>query len=266
MGIMRIFPPVVNIDRAVRMKNNGVVATHAYEVEIKSLLGSKERADALRERMRERDAGLLCHGAHAQKNHYFIGGNIRELCSRILPHIAPERRDALRDIAAHAKDFSARTRWADGMVLVVLKVSMDDAAARLRGAASDRRDNTTSANGTARLEFEAETPGLTLEALDDLLLQSGFTCQAKWSREREEYTFLGANVTIDKNAGYGYVAEFERVIDDATKAEATKAELRALLADLGIAELPPDRLERMFAHYNAHWPEYYGTDKVFVIE
>jgi hypothetical protein len=38
------------------------------------------------------------------------------------------------------------------------------------------------------------------------------------------------------------------------------------MAKLGVEELPQDRLERMFAHYNAHWPEYYGTEKVFVIE
>ena len=50
--------------------------------------------------------------------------------------------------------------------------------------------------------------------------------QAKWSREREEHTFKGLNVCIDKNAGYGYVAELERVIDDAKKmAEAIKSEL-----------------------------------------
>jgi hypothetical protein len=30
--------------------------------------------------------------------------------------------------------------------------------------------------------------------------------------------------------------------------------------------LAQERLERMFAHYNQNWPEYYGTTKVFIIE
>ncbi len=30
-------------------------------------------------------------------------------------------------------------------------------------------------------------------------------------------------------------------------------------------ELAQDRLERMFEHYNKNWPEYYGTEKVFLI-
>jgi len=35
------------------------------------------------------------------------------------------------------------------------------------------------------------------------------------------------------------------------------------MAKLGATELTQDRLERMFAYYNANWPAYYGTEKVF---
>jgi adenylate cyclase class IV len=73
-------------------------------------------------------------------------------------------------------------------------------------------------------------------------------------------------VCLDKNAGYGYVAEFEKVTDDALKVDTLKAELRSLMSELGVTELPQDRLERMFAHYNQHWAEYYGTNNVFTIE
>ncbi len=73
-------------------------------------------------------------------------------------------------------------------------------------------------------------------------------------------------VCIDRNAGYGYLAEFERVLDDAARAAAVEAELRELMAALGCEELAQDRLERMFAYYNANWSEYYGTDRTFVIE
>jgi len=39
-----------------------------------------------------------------------------------------------------------------------------------------------------------------------------------------------------------------------------------LMAELGVAELPQDRLARMFDFYNQNWPDYYGTDKTFTIE
>ena len=74
------------------------------------------------------------------------------------------------------------------------------------------------------------------------------------------------NVCIDKNAGYGYLAEFEKVLDDEAALASARAEIEAVMQELGVAELPQERLERMFAHYNQNWPDYYGTDKVFVIE
>ena len=74
------------------------------------------------------------------------------------------------------------------------------------------------------------------------------------------------NVTLDKNAGYGWLAEFERVVEDETMVDSAGKEVRALMRELAVDELPQDRLERMFAHYNARWPEYYGTEKIFIIE
>ena len=71
---------------------------------------------------------------------------------------------------------------------------------------------------------------------------------------------------MDRNAGYGYLAEFEKMIDDGREAEYAKQELKALMAELKCQELAQDRLERMFTFYNEHWEEYYGTDKVFVVE
>ncbi len=74
------------------------------------------------------------------------------------------------------------------------------------------------------------------------------------------------NISIDKNAGYGYLAEFEKITTDESKLDAIKQELLAFMETVGASELKQDRLERMFAHYNAHWPEYYGTEKTFIIE
>jgi adenylate cyclase class IV len=98
-----------------------------------------------------------------------------------------------------------------------------------------------------------------------MLISAGFQYQAKWSREREEYACSGISICLDRNAGYGWLAEFEKVVGSEGEVEAARQAVRALMAQFGAQELQQDRLERMFAFYNAHWGEYYGTDKVFTI-
>jgi adenylate cyclase class IV len=147
-------------------------------------------------------------------------------------------------------EFSIRTRQRNDEVLFVIKASIDEG---------------TSANSVKRMEFEEVVP-VSLDELDALLLAAGFIYQAKWSREREEYAYKGASVSLDKNAGYGYLAEFEKITHDETDAETVRLELDALMQELEVVELDQDRLARMFDHYNRNWPEYYGTDKVFLVE
>ncbi len=146
-------------------------------------------------------------------------------------------------------DFSVRTREKDGTTLLVVKASVG----------SD-----TSSNGVTRMEFEEEL-NLSLDDLDNLLLSADLRYQAKWSRDREEYLCLGVNVCLDRNAGYGWLAEFEKVVGQESALEFARQEVRALMEQCGVQELQQDRLERMFAFYNAHWGEYYGTDKVFTV-
>lgn len=236
---------------------------HSYEIEIKSLLGGKEKADELISKMKASDPSLQVKGSHKQLNHYFVPstGNLKTLFENVKNILSTEEKNKLEDLANKAKDFSVRTRWAtsvatdsgwtDGAVILVVKATIDD---------------TTSSNGTARLEFESKLNNLTLEELDKLILDSGFAYQAKWSRERSDYTYNNMSVSIDKNAGYGYLAEFEMVVDDKEKAEETKFLIRKIMQDLGVAELPQDRLARMFDFYNKNWEQYYGTENIFNIE
>ncbi|MEX0934790.1 MAG: CYTH domain-containing protein [Candidatus Paceibacterota bacterium] len=223
--------------------------SHTYEIEIKSLLGSEENAKALKEQLNEKEVEAV--GTHSQLNHYFNSpGDLSELEKEILSHIPEERRDALRKIIEEGEDHSVRTREADGTVLFIIKASIDEGS---------------SANTVSRIEFEEEVD-MSLDELDQLLLDSGLTYQAKWSREREEFRLDDTNITIDKNAGYGYLAEFEKVVEDEEKVPEVRSDLARLMDELGVEELSQDRLERMFAHYNENWEEYYGTDKIFVIE
>lgn len=223
---------------------------NTFEIEVKSLLGEPEKAKELVDRMVTLDPNLKKIGSNRQLNHYFEGGDINSLASAVEPHLGSVTAQKLKDIVARGKDFSIRTRQKDEQVLLVVKASVDAG---------------TSANAVSRLEFE-EPVNLSLAELDKLLEEAGFKYQAKWSREREEYSYKGVNVCLDKNAGYGYLAEFEKVIDDESLLASARAEIDSVMTELGVVELPQDRLERMFAHYNQHWPDYYGTEKVFVIE
>ncbi|MBI5004321.1 CYTH domain-containing protein [Candidatus Kaiserbacteria bacterium] len=222
----------------------------SYEVEVKALLGGPERADEIRRALRDTDPTCDLRTKGKQLNHYFMGGTLQALAQAIAPHLSLGARVKLADFALHAKDFSVRTRQKDDQVLFVIKASVDD---------------TTSANGIARMEIE-EPVSLSLNDLDEIILGAEFNYQAKWSREREEYLCSGVNVTLDKNAGYGWLAEFERVVDDPTKLTEAEAHVRALMDTLKVEELPQDRLARMFAFYNEHWPEYYGTENIFEIQ
>lgn len=223
--------------------------TH-YEIEIKSLLGEKAQADALKRKMRELDPESTQVAHNTQLNHYFTGGDVSKLLELTAQLFTEDARQRLEHIVDAGASFSVRTRQKDEQVLLVVKASVDAG---------------TSDNTVSRLEFE-EPVGLSLDKLDELVQRAGFTYQAKWSREREEYAYKGATVCIDRNAGYGYLAEFEKVAEDEAELEGIRADLALLMEELGVAELPQDRLERMFAHYNANWPDYYGTDKTFVIE
>ena len=224
---------------------------HIYEVEIKSLLGSKDKAQELKELLtKNNNLKFLSKGR--QLNHYFnTPKDLDVLYNVVLPYTPEEKILSLQKIIKEGKKVSVRTRESDGKVLFIIKASINEHS---------------SDNGVSRIEFEIETEDLGLEQLDNLLLKAGLSYQAKWSREREEFQIENMHICIDRNAGYGYLAEFELVVDDESLVEQSRKQILDFMEGLGVLELPQDRLERMFSHYNEHWKEYYGADKTFVVE
>src|SRR5690606_2987182 len=221
-----------------------------YEVEIKSLLGSKDAVDNLKRQLGQL-SGFKRIGGSNQLNHYFIytsddGPRLLESAKNFL---SPEAHENLQKIM-NANEVSVRTRDADGKIYFVAKLSIGD---------------DSSANGVKRIEIQ-EQIDLTLDELDQKLLDAGLEYQAKWSRERENFQIDDMQVTIDKNAGYGYVSEFELEVNDEAQIDAAYRRIKDLMQYLSIEELAQDRLERMFEHYNKNWEHYYGTDKILVIE
>jgi adenylate cyclase class IV len=190
--------------------------------------------------------------SESQKNHYFEGGSLEGLSHIFSSLVGEQDRVKLADIQSKAKSFSVRTRGTSTQTIIVVKATVNDES---------------SSNGTARIEWEVDLFPMTLEEIDQKAIESGFSYQAKWSREREGYVLNADTVLcLDKNAGYGYLVEFERVIDDPSLVEATRAELLSMIESLGYAELDQARLARMFDFYNKNWRDYYGTEKVFTIE
>lgn len=221
-----------------------------FEIEIKSFLGGADHAEALKAKMQELDPNYKHVSSNKQLNHYFQDGDLQKLYENVESLFTGEQHEKFKKIAERGTDFSVRSRQRDEEVLLVVKASLDEG---------------TSENTVKRMEFE-ESVLITLDELDKRVLDAGFSYQAKWSREREEYEYKGANVCLDKNAGYGYLAEFEKIVTDESEVDAVKDEIDLLMKELGVVELEQDRLARMFAHYNENWPEYYGTDKTFLIE
>jgi predicted adenylyl cyclase CyaB len=221
-----------------------------YEVEIKSLLGEQENAVALKERMLTLDPSTVIVSQNKQLNHYFEGGDVQKLYEATKHLFDETQLKKFEVMATRGKNFSVRSRQKDDEVLLVVKASVDEG---------------TSENTVLRMEFE-EPVALSLADLDQLVLESGYRYQAKWSREREEYVCKDINVCLDKNAGYGYLAEFEKIVaDESGLSEARKA-IDELMNELEVLELSQERLGRMFDFYNQNWADYYGTDKTFNIE
>lgn len=222
------------------------------EVEVKSLLGKQAAADAFIESIDQFNPELI--EISNQLNHYFIGDDIDAVARATKALFSDAQQQELTQIVNQGQNHSVRTRQLNDLVLLVIKASIDE---------------TTSSNGITRLEFEHQVQ-LSLNELDQKILAAGYEYQAKWSRHRQlwEVVFQGTKVfiSLDKNAGYGYLAEFEIGVDHQAQVADARAKIDALMRKLDVQELSQDRLARMFAHYNQHWSEYYGTDKTFVIE
>lgn len=221
------------------------------EVEVKVLLRKSTEVVKLKKQFKQLDKNSRQFAKSSQLNHYFLAGNCNKLIKKLKYYMSAAE---LLELDAMLKDpinLSIRTRKLNEVYIIVIKKTVD---------------TTNSVHGTARSELEYRINVNSIDELDKLLLECDFKYQAKWSRDREEYKFQDYNVSIDRNAGYGYIVEFEKIVESISEVENTKGNIRQILNKLGLKELPQQRLDRMFEYYNNHWQEYYGTAKVFIID
>lgn len=221
-----------------------------YEIEVKVLLGGKAHVRSLLKKLKIAFPTLSHLSKTSQLNHYFLPGNEEKLLGLLSPYLEKNKLHELKKIFEMSQKYSLRTRWEDGRTLFVVKASThgEDSVHDLR-----------------RLEFEVILP-LGIKNLDELILSAGYLYQSKWSRDRKAYAYKDITVCIDKNAGYGYLAEFEKVIYNESDIEKTRVMILSEIRSLALEELPNDRLNRMFSYYNMHWREYYQTEKTFTVE
>lgn len=218
----------------------------AIEVELKTQIPGK---DWLLQKLGT-DCKFITHDK--QINSYFFSPE-KGVLAKLGEKLSVDSQQQFIDLLKFGKKYSIRTRCEytntsnDGRVTLYIKYAIDD---------------TTSENGVRRQEF-AKPVSITIEALNEILIACGLTVQACWSRQRWSYSYKNMAVAIDFNAGYGWLAEFEIEAQTPSEANVAEAEIRKLLTELEIKVIDPAKLERMFSYYNAHWRDYYLTDKIF---
>ncbi len=223
-----------------------------YEIELKVLLGSTTDRDRFMTNARAKFPDLAQTLDEAQLNHYFTGDVSTRIADAFVEKISTERLGELRSIIEKGSDFSIRSRFiAPDRTILVFKVSMGHGSA---------------VHGAIREEWEEELPGMSINELDALLLSTGLIYLSKWSRKRQTFeTGTGISLCVEQNAGYGHVVEIERVVHTERDGILARDELRRLARELGFEAVNPERLNRMFAYYNQHWPKYYGTEEIFTV-
>lgn len=225
---------------------------NTYEVEVKVLLWSQKNAESLIHNMKSQYADVVQFAESKQLNYYFLRDwDFEKLFDSISKLVEVDEIERLRHIMFAWKGHSIRARQSNDDISFVVKAVADDTSAE---------------NGIARVEFDSKIDGISLDQLDKIILDSGFSHQSKWSRYRKEFKYKDFNVCLDKNAGYWRVAEFEKIAYNESEINEAKMLIMNELEQLGLEELDQGRLDRMFQYYNNNWTDYYGTDKTFLIE
>ena len=135
-----------------------------------AFLAAAKTRNAWKQKCRRSIPTLKDIGSHRQLNHYFEGKGDFKAVAQVLKDENTRKTCSLSS-RKKRRTFRSAPAMPTGPSFSFLKASIDD---------------TTSANGTARREFE-EKVDMPLDALDKMILAAGFTYQSKWSRERTEY-------------------------------------------------------------------------------
>jgi len=233
-----------------------------YEIELKVLLWNTFPPNTFINALRKDFESVVELWEQTQRNHYFEIPHRSQIIPAFEERLPIDQENKfLISNFRNGKDIVIRTREINEpntktQVLLVMKSTID---------------SWTSQNGTIRKELEIEVP-MTIEDLDSTLIAwAEIKPQAKWSRTRKTFEVISKDwfkftVCLDKNAWYGYLAEFEVVVQDSSKIQETKKNLLDCITHMWLQELPWDQLQRMFEFYNKNWETFYQTQNYFFIK
>lgn len=117
-------------------------------------------------------------------------------------------------------------------------------------------------HGSVRKEYELSVDS-TLEQLDELLITAGNNLKSRWYRRRETLGKDGISICLDRNDGYGFVVEIEKMSYTDDGADESVLMIRTLADSLGLEEISKATLDKMYKHYTDNWSDYYRKGKTF---
>ncbi|OGD66447.1 hypothetical protein A3F08_01220 [Candidatus Berkelbacteria bacterium RIFCSPHIGHO2_12_FULL_36_9] len=118
---------------------------------------------------------------------------------------------------------------------------------------------------TERDEIEVKVTRPDFERLDEIFVALGYKYDTKWYRKRLEYKLKSFNITIDFNAGYGGVAEIEKVVKNNNEVEKAKKDISDFAKEVGIEPATKELFNKMYTYYKKNWKKYYTTKTTFDI-
>ncbi len=218
------------------------------EVEIKYLLTDKSDRDRLVEAVRE------IYSQSKKTKSSIVLSYFYEPVESVSQLLAATQ-NLLEDV-----DFSElKSLLENSEELVVKSRSIDDVVYFAVKGASRGED---AVHAISRIEFETEIND-SLEAVNGELVSKGLKLASKWSSKRDYFELEnGIEMNIEFVSGYGYKAELEILTED-DEVESIISKLRGAADKLGLTEANQQLFGRMYKYYNAHWEEYFNTDKIF---
>ena len=96
----------------------------------------------------------------------------------------------------------------------------------------------------------------------------GYEVSIKWYRTRIELTYKDFKVTIDYSISYGYIVEFELLVDDESKIEAAKESISMMFKEFNIDQTPKEVFDDAYNNYKINWESYTKNvdDNIFLTQ
>lgn len=84
----------------------------------------------------------------------------------------------------------------------------------------------------------------------------GYEVEIKWFRKRIQLQYQQFDVTIDYSIGYGYIVEFELMVNEEVNIDQAKKELQSAFKKFNIDDSSKEEFNSKYNDYKNNWLEY----------